>query len=259
MRTCLFIYMSLYISLLISTYPLSIYLSFFLCRDLLISILLLTSHLSVSIIYLALLASLSLSVSKLPVSIYLSILPVSICLSIFIYSSFISLALSLYLSLSCSCVSVYLSCCCLVSRDVCLSIHPFSLSVFLQVSGTVKDIIARKDETNRGEELMKDLELDHLADREICNLSGGELQRFCICVTAIQKNNVYMFDEPSSYLDVKQRLKAAQVIRSCLQFDNFIIVVSPLLSSTLLLSLSFSSFPHPPPASFFFFFSFLRR
>lgn len=73
---------------------------------------------------------------------------------------------------------------------------------------------------------MKDLELDHLADREICNLSGGELQRFCICVTAIQKNNVYMFDEPSSYLDVKQRLKAAQVIRSCLQFDNFIIVVS---------------------------------
>jgi ATP-binding cassette subfamily E protein 1 len=29
--------------------------------------------------------------------------------------------------------------------------------------------------------------------------------------------DVYMFDEPSCYLDVKQRLKAAQVIRSLLQ------------------------------------------
>jgi ATP-binding cassette subfamily E protein 1 len=46
------------------------------------------------------------------------------------------------------------------------------------------------------------------------DLSGGELQRFAIGVVAAQKADVYMFDEPSSYLDVKQRLKAAQVVRS---------------------------------------------
>ena len=34
-----------------------------------------------------------------------------------------------------------------------------------------------------------------------------------------------MFDEPSSYLDVKQRLKAAQAIRNLLSDDKFIIVV----------------------------------
>ncbi|GAB4861916.1 hypothetical protein Ancab_037171 [Ancistrocladus abbreviatus] len=39
-----------------------------------------------------------------------------------------------------------------------------------------------------------------------------ELQRFAIVVVAIQNAEIYMFDEPSSYLDVKQRLKAAQVI-----------------------------------------------
>jgi translation initiation factor RLI1 len=38
-------------------------------------------------------------------------------------------------------------------------------------------------------------------------LSGGELQRFAISVVVVQKADVYMFDEPSSYLDVKQRLK----------------------------------------------------
>lgn len=32
-----------------------------------------------------------------------------------------------------------------------------------------------------------------------------------------------MFDEPSSYLDVKQRLAAARVIRSLSKHDNYII------------------------------------
>lgn len=34
-----------------------------------------------------------------------------------------------------------------------------------------------------------------------------------------------MFDEPSSYLDVKQRLRAALAIRKLLATDNFVIVV----------------------------------
>ena len=37
------------------------------------------------------------------------------------------------------------------------------------------------------------------------------MQRFAIAVVAAQKADVYMVDEPSSYLDVRQRLKAAQV------------------------------------------------
>lgn len=40
---------------------------------------------------------------------------------------------------------------------------------------------------------------------------GGELQRFAIAVVAAQSADIYMIDEPSSYLDVRQRLKAAQV------------------------------------------------
>lgn len=39
-----------------------------------------------------------------------------------------------------------------------------------------------------------------------------------------------MFDEPSSYLDVKQRLKAAEVIRSLLTPDNYVIAVEHDLS-----------------------------
>jgi ATP-binding cassette subfamily E protein 1 len=39
-----------------------------------------------------------------------------------------------------------------------------------------------------------------------------------------------MFDEPSSYLDVKQRLKAARMIRSLLSPENYVIVVEHDLS-----------------------------
>ncbi|OUC47889.1 tryptophan--tRNA ligase [Trichinella nativa] len=67
-------------------------------------------------------------------------------------------------------------------------------------------------------------------DRNVADLSGGELQRFAIAVVCIQRADIYMFDEPSSYLDVKQRLKAAVAVRSLVHSDNFSIVVEHDLS-----------------------------
>lgn len=51
-----------------------------------------------------------------------------------------------------------------------------------------------------------------------------------IGLTCVQHADVYMFDEPSSYLDVKQRLKAARMIRSLLHSDNYVIAVEHDLS-----------------------------
>lgn len=74
------------------------------------------------------------------------------------------------------------------------------------------------------------LELKHVMNREVANLSGGELQRFALGMTCVQKANVYMFDEPSSYLDVKQRLRAAELIRSVLDSTTYVICVEHDLS-----------------------------
>lgn len=73
-------------------------------------------------------------------------------------------------------------------------------------------------------------ELNAVRDREIGLLSGGELQRFAIALVCVQKADVYMFDEPSSYLDVKQRLSAAKTIRELLRSDDYVIVVEHDLS-----------------------------
>jgi ATP-binding cassette, sub-family E, member 1 len=69
-----------------------------------------------------------------------------------------------------------------------------------------------------------------LLDRDVNLLSGGELQRFAIGSVCVQNADVYMFDEPSSYLDVKQRLAAARMIRSLLRPDDYVIVVEHDLS-----------------------------
>jgi ATP-binding cassette, sub-family E, member 1 len=82
------------------------------------------------------------------------------------------------------------------------------------IKGTVGVLIKAKDERAVSDKMLMDLQLDHVLDREIEVLSGGELQRFAIAMVAVQAADVYMFDEPSSYLDVRQRLKAARVIRS---------------------------------------------
>lgn len=98
------------------------------------------------------------------------------------------------------------------------------------VKGKVGDIINRVDELKIGKQMTDALELSHLLERNIEDLSGGELQRFAICVTCVSNASVYIFDEPTSYLDVKQRIKAAHVIRSLLGDGNYIIVVEHDLS-----------------------------
>ncbi|CUS15682.1 unnamed protein product [Tuber aestivum] len=103
------------------------------------------------------------------------------------------------------------------------------------IRGTVRSVSALlKAQCARGDEVMKAmidvLDLSPVLDRDVEQLSGGELQRFAIAVACVQKADVYMFDEPSSYLDVKQRLKAAATIRGLTRPDNYVIVVEHDLS-----------------------------
>jgi len=82
---------------------------------------------------------------------------------------------------------------------------------------TIQKIMDREDATDSQNFFCKMLDLEHLRDRPVKKLSGGELQRMAIALTCVARADVYMFDEPSSYLDVKQRLNAARSIRKLLQ------------------------------------------
>ena len=62
-------------------------------------------------------------------------------------------------------------------------------------------------------ETAEKLDLAHLLDRDVKQLSGGEMQRFAIACAVVRDADVYMFDEASSFLDVRQRMTATEVIR----------------------------------------------
>lgn len=98
------------------------------------------------------------------------------------------------------------------------------------VKGSVQSILDRKDETSSQEQFCEQLDLLKVRDRNVDELSGGELQRFACAVVCVQQADIFMFDEPSSYLDVKQRLKAALAIRSLARNNRYIIVVEHDLS-----------------------------
>ncbi len=92
------------------------------------------------------------------------------------------------------------------------------------VKGKVGEILERIDERGILNEVAESLQLRVVWDRTLDVLSGGELQRVAIAATVCRNADVYLFDEPSSYLDVKQRLEAAKVIRSLRGEDKTIIV-----------------------------------
>eukprot|EP00906_Rhabdomonas_costata_P029794 RCo042084 len=98
------------------------------------------------------------------------------------------------------------------------------------VKGVVGEVLSKKDEKKMLDHYVKILGLAPVMSRDVSELSGGELQRFTIAITCLQEADVYMFDEPSSYLDVKQRLEAARTIRGLISSNNYIICVEHDLS-----------------------------
>ncbi|MEM3050710.1 MAG: ribosome biogenesis/translation initiation ATPase RLI [Candidatus Bathyarchaeia archaeon] len=92
------------------------------------------------------------------------------------------------------------------------------------ISGKVGELLEKVDERKILDKLAADLELTKIWDRPLNVLSGGELQRVAVAAALSREADVYLFDEPSSYLDVKQRLQVAKAIRSLKLQQKTIIV-----------------------------------
>jgi ATP-binding cassette subfamily E protein 1 len=92
------------------------------------------------------------------------------------------------------------------------------------VSGNVGDLLEKVDERKVLDTVAEKLKLKQLWNRPLEVLSGGELQRVAVAAVVCREADVYFFDEPSSYLDVKQRLEVAKIIRSLKNEQKTVIV-----------------------------------
>jgi len=92
------------------------------------------------------------------------------------------------------------------------------------VSGKVGELLEKVDERGKLDKIAAKLELKQLWNRPLEVLSGGELQRVAVAATICREADTYLLDEPSSYLDVKQRLEVARAIRSLKKDEKTVIV-----------------------------------
>jgi ATP-binding cassette subfamily E protein 1 len=82
-------------------------------------------------------------------------------------------------------------------------------------AGTVRELFS-KAITNPPDgfaEIKRKLEIEDLLDKKVKELSGGELQRLSIALALAQECDLRLIDEPSAFLDVEQRLEAAELIK----------------------------------------------
>lgn len=89
----------------------------------------------------------------------------------------------------------------------------------------VCDILNKCQHHVNYDHIIKTLELNKLLDNEIIQLSGGELQKFVCAINLLKNGNVYMFDEPTNYLDIEYRIKVANLIKNLSNENNYIFVV----------------------------------
>jgi ATP-binding cassette subfamily E protein 1 len=94
-----------------------------------------------------------------------------------------------------------------------------------QLKGTLKEELATLDSRNALDQVVEDLTLTNLLQRRPKELSGGELQRFALARVFVQDADVYLFDEPVTYLDIKQRLHLARLIGSLTAQGKYCLVV----------------------------------
>ncbi len=100
---------------------------------------------------------------------------------------------------------------------------PQQIDVLSKIDMSAAELLEKYNE-KRSNEIIKMLSLESCLGRKLSQLSGGELQRLAIAIAAERKADLYLFDEPSSYLDVFQRLQTAKVIRRLAQEAAVIVV-----------------------------------
>jgi ATP-binding cassette subfamily E protein 1 len=94
-----------------------------------------------------------------------------------------------------------------------------------QYEGLVEELLKKAADSEYGSSYFKSsivhpLRFERLLDRDVRELSGGELQKVAIAVCLSRKADIYLLDEPSAYLDVEERLAMAQTIRRIVEVRN---------------------------------------
>ncbi len=113
-----------------------------------------------------------------------------------------------------------------MADEIRVAYKPQNVDLIVKTAkGKAGDLLRNVDERKKMDEVAKELGISSILENDIKTLSGGELQRVAIAATMLKNSNVYIFDEPSSYLDIKQRLIVSRCIKELAGPDTAVLVI----------------------------------
>jgi ATP-binding cassette subfamily E protein 1 len=94
-----------------------------------------------------------------------------------------------------------------------------------EYEGTVQELLISVAKENFASgwyktEILQPLKVNLLLDRNVMELSGGELQKVTIAACLSRKADLFLLDEPSAYLDVEERLNMARTLKRVVEARN---------------------------------------
>ena len=90
-------------------------------------------------------------------------------------------------------------------------------NIILPACQSAKNTESRKETVQRGQELMRKLGIIDIADNDINEVSGGQLQRACICRSMINNPKMIFADEPTGALN---RTSSDEVMEELAKLNN---------------------------------------
>ena len=90
-------------------------------------------------------------------------------------------------------------------------------NILLPAMQSTKDDSSKEEKQKRAEELMRKLGIIEVADNDINEVSGGQLQRACICRAMINKPKLIFADEPTGALN---RTSSTEVIDELVRLNK---------------------------------------
>ncbi|MBN1165537.1 MAG: ribosome biogenesis/translation initiation ATPase RLI [Methanospirillaceae archaeon] len=109
--------------------------------------------------------------------------------------------------------------------EVKASVKPQYIDFIPKVfSGTVADLLQTTDERGALNDYIDALALTPILSQNINTLSGGELQRVALAAALSREADFYFLDEITPFLDIYQRMAAAETIRNLARIRPCVIV-----------------------------------
>ncbi|MEM4605730.1 MAG: ribosome biogenesis/translation initiation ATPase RLI [Candidatus Pacearchaeota archaeon] len=109
-----------------------------------------------------------------------------------------------------------------------VSYKPQNLS-FLSVDLKVMDLLLQRADETKIKKLSKEIRAEFLLDKNLKDLSGGEIQKIAILFTFLKDADIYFLDEPLAYLDIEERLKISNFIKKKSEGKTTLLIEHDLL------------------------------